>query len=252
MKPQIQSYHQEILSAIRQRASSPEPQAGNKYMGTQKPLYSITVPATRKIARAWVAQHRDLTPEDYTALLDALAQGETSNEVGFVGELLSLMPKLRQTLDPARLDRWLEGTEGWGEIDSICQGKFTAQETLTQWGVWKKLLTAFSKSPQISKRRASLVLLTRPLRESDDARLYTLALANVERLKGEKDVLITKAVSWVLREMVKHHRVALEAYLAENEATLPRIAVRETRVKLKTGRKTQAAGHRKQGTSRKA
>jgi 3-methyladenine DNA glycosylase AlkD len=88
------------------------------------------------------------------------------------------------------------------------------------------------------KRRASLVLLTRPLRESDDPRLARLAFAIIGRLKHEKDILVTKAVSWLLRALIKYHRREVEAYLEDNMDTLPKIAVRETRNKLQSGRKS--------------
>jgi hypothetical protein len=40
--------------------------------------------------------------------------------------------------------------------------------------------------------------------------------------------------------MIKYHRKALEAYLKKNAESLPKIAVRETLVKLKTGKKTKS------------
>jgi 3-methyladenine DNA glycosylase AlkD len=67
--------------------------------------------------------------------------------------------------------------------------------------------------------------------------LATIALQNVDQLKNEKEILITKAISWVLRSMVKHHRAAVVQFLKE-ESGLPAIAVRETRQVLETGRKT--------------
>lgn len=99
------------------------------------------------------------------------------------------------------------------------------------------LLTAFTQDANVHKRRASLVLLTKPLRESDDPRLAKLAFANAGKLKREKDILVTKAVSWILRSLIKHHRAQVEAYLEAHADTLPKIAVRETRVKLQTGKK---------------
>jgi 3-methyladenine DNA glycosylase AlkD len=66
-----------------------------------------------------------------------------------------------------------------------------------------------------------------------------MAIENIDRLKAEKEILITKAISWLLRSMVKHHRKLVEDYISEYNDTLPRIAVRETQVKLSTGRKTK-------------
>jgi 3-methyladenine DNA glycosylase AlkD len=76
------------------------------------------------------------------------------------------------------------------------------------------------------------------VRYSGEVRLSDLAFAVVERLKGERPILITKAVSWLLRSMAPRHGLAVAAYLEANAATLPAVAVRETRTKLATGTKS--------------
>ena len=83
-----------------------------------------------------------------------------------------------------------------------------------------------------------MVLLCSPLRKAADKRLATVALANIDRLKHEKEILITKAISWLLRSMVKHHRKEVVTYLKANQQSLPKIAVRETQKVLDTGKKT--------------
>jgi 3-methyladenine DNA glycosylase AlkD len=74
-------------------------------------------------------------------------------------------------------------------------------------------------------------------RDSDDARLVDLAFESIDKFKGDREILVTKVVSWLLRDLIKHHHREVEAYLRENEADLPSVAVRETRRKLLTGRK---------------
>jgi 3-methyladenine DNA glycosylase AlkD len=81
-------------------------------------------------------------------------------------------------------------------------------------------------------------MLCSPLRHSDDEQLALATLQNVERLKHEKEVLITKAISWVLRSMVGRHKKLVAQYIKENKESLPPIAIRETLTKLKTGKKT--------------
>ena len=190
--------------------------------------------------RAWIARHPDLTPADYRHLLDLLSHGKTHNEFAFIGPLLSHLPRLRKSLTPRALDGWLARAEGWAEVDCICQSNFTADELLANWGEWKRWLVAWSQRANDHKRRASLVLLIKPVRDSADARLAQLAFANIGRLKRDKHILITKAVSWLLRDLIKHHRAEVEAYLGDHADTLPKIAVRETRVKLATGKKASA------------
>jgi 3-methyladenine DNA glycosylase AlkD len=57
-------------------------------------------------------------------------------------------------------------------------------------------------------------------------------------LKGERDILITKAVSWLLRSMSARHGPAVAAYLDASAASLPAVVVRETWTKLRTGTKS--------------
>ena len=84
----------------------------------------------------------------------------------------------------------------------------------------------------------ALVLPAAPAHYSDDIRFRDLAFANIEVLKAEKAILITKAVSWLLRSMTSRHHAAVAAYVEANAASLPAIAVRETRTKLRTGTKS--------------
>ena len=234
-------YHREILREIKQHAAregAPYVDHGDSYIGTTKPCYYIRTTVVRQFAKDWIRRHPELTPADYLDLFDSLAQGESNNEFSFIGMLVEYLPKVRQTLEPCHLDRWLERAEGWEEVDSICQSTFAAHEMLANWRQWKSLLVSLSKSQNVHKRRASLVLLTRPLRESADPRLARLAFANISRLKSDKDILVTKAVSWLLRALIKYHRQEVERYLKDNSNSLPKIALRETRNKLKSGHKS--------------
>ena len=147
-------------------------------------------------------------------------------------------PKARKAVTPQDVDRWLGELTGWAEVDTLCQNLFTGEGMLADWPAWRGLFEGLSRDGNINKRRASLVLLTGPVRYGDDARFSDIAFAMIERLKGERDVLVTKAVSWLLRSLTTRHADAVARYLEANAATLPKIAVRETRTKLDTGTKS--------------
>ena len=49
--------------------------------------------------------------------------------------------------------------------------------------------------------------------------------------------MVTKAMSWALRELVVHDRAAVEAFLAAHDDVLAAHVKREVRSKLTTGRK---------------
>jgi len=83
-----------------------------------------------------------------------------------------------------------------------------------------------------------MVLLCKALRQSNDSLLSNMAFQLVDHLQSEKEVLITKAISWILRSLIKYHPKEVSDYMAKNIKTLPRLALREATHKLLTGVKT--------------
>lgn len=237
----INTYHSDLISEVKARArqqSQSEKEKLERYIGTDKILYVIGTDTERAIIKEWVGKHPNLTQVEYIELLGSLCQGESVNEVSIAGDLLATLPRLRKAIEPKWLDVWLNRLHGWAEVDSLCQSKFSASEVLANWEAWKDLLIGLASNDNVHKKRASLVLLTKPVRDSEDVRLADLAFMNIDRLKSNRDILVTKAISWLLRDLIKHHKQRVETYLKENELVLPKIVVRETRTKLLTGRKT--------------
>jgi 3-methyladenine DNA glycosylase AlkD len=232
--------HKEILDLIVAKSGRPTQHTFlDNYLGNSHPRYPINAPTLRSIAKDWMRTHRELTAKEFAGVLGSLVEGRSGTEKVMVGILLDNATSDQKQFDSKLFDRWLDHLEGWAEIDSVCTGKYCITEIPKDIPRWKKILTAFSKSKNINKRRASIVFLCSPLSQSNDPRLAEIAFANIDTLKAEKEIMITRAISWVLRSMVKHHRKTLESYLKKNEMALPSIAVRETKVKLKTGKKTK-------------
>lgn len=234
----MNKYHQEFLDEIKRKAGHGTKHSGNdNYLGSGHIYYSLSNPIRREIVKRWIKNHKDITLNEFTDLLDYLYNGESYEEKTTAGILLGYLPKLRKQLNPSLLDNWLDELVGWAEVDTTCQSNFTANEILINWDVWKPLITKLSKDKNINKRRASLVLLVGVVGQSNDKQLSDFAFSNINQLKSEKHILITKAISWLLRDLTKLHRLEVEDYLERNESSLPSIAVRETKQKLLTGRK---------------
>ncbi|HEX5169314.1 MAG TPA: DNA alkylation repair protein [Cyclobacteriaceae bacterium] len=234
------SHHKELLDIVRKKSEKPTQHTFlNSYLGNDHPRYPISMPVLRTIAKEWMKEHHDLSSKDFCALLTSLIQGESSTEKCFAGILMGYATMEQRRFDPKHFDLWLNYLEGWAEIDSLCTGRHLATDIPENWPSWKKVITQFSRSKMIGKRRASLVLLCSPLSQVKDERLTETALKNIDRLKSEKSVLITKAISWLLRSMIKHYPAQVKEYLDNNRESLPKIAVREALMKLKTGKKTK-------------
>lgn len=233
-------YHQEILRLIIKHSGRPTQHTFlDGYLGNKHPRHAINVPTLRKIAKQWIDSHADVKHKEFSTLLSSLLKGESFTEKIFAGILLNYSTPDQRKFDAKLFIQWLNHVEGWAEVDSLCTGSYSITQITGEFHAWKPLLIQLAKSSNINKRRASIVLLCSPLQNTSDKRIATLALQNIERLKTEREILITKAISWTLRSMAKHFREILTEYVRNNKETLPKIAVRETLMKLKTGVKNK-------------
>jgi 3-methyladenine DNA glycosylase AlkD len=241
----VHARHKVLLSRLekhgRNRAHS---QANDSYLSSGHHYYDISIPVLRTLAKAWLRENNDIADAEFLRVLDSLYRGRSYEEKVFASILLSYHRTGRGTVGPKQLGSWLDRLVGWAEVDSLCvclssagRRNFTAEEILANWSEWERFVRSLSRDKNINKRRAALVFLTAPVRYSDDERLVALAFEIIDTLKPERDIMITKAVSWLLRSMVQRHKRAVAAYIKENRSSLPAVAVRETNRKIATGRK---------------
>lgn len=208
-----------------------------KYLGTKRKFLCVKSPERDKILRQTVKEIKNLKTVEITRLLNDLILFDTFEYVNFAGKLLAVSAKAHESVNFKLLEKWLAPTSGWAECDSICQSLFSEKEVLENWADWQKTIRKFSRSKNIQLRRASLVLQVKPARLSADPKLRELTFATIEKLKHEKDVLITKAISWLLRSLAVQNKEEVRKYLENNKSTLPPIAYRETMRKIETGKK---------------
>lgn len=232
--------HAAILAAIKRAGrTGPEArQANDSYLGSGHLYYGTPVPDRRAIAKAWLAAHKAAGAAEVLAVAESLLDGESHDEKTVACFLVALHAPIRRAVRPEDVDRWLGRLNGWAEVDGLCQNLFKAEDMLADWPAWLALIERLSRAADLNRRRASLVLLTGPTHYSADTRFRDLAFAMIERAKGERDIMITKAVSWLLRSMTTRHGEVVARYVEDNAASLPAIAVRETWTKLRTGKKT--------------
>ena len=210
----------------------------DSYSGSARPFLNVSAPDRRRIITAWLARHRPSAETELLAMADSLFEGETHEERTLGALLLQASRRARRAATPERVDGWLGQLNGWAEIDTLSASVFGAEELAADWPAWKALIERLAEDANINKRRAALVLLVTPARTNGDVRVRDLAFAMVARLQAERHILITKAVSWLLRAMSARHPAEVAAYLDAHASDLPAVAVRETRAKLRTGRKS--------------
>ncbi|WP_334163885.1 DNA alkylation repair protein [Phenylobacterium sp.] len=231
--------HAGLLAGLEALAPPPGKRPPPNYLGQgSHPLLGVSVPAKRSLARAWAVAHKTTAPAEVLAVVESLFAGASYDEKTLAPLILAAHRPARLAVRPHDVRRWLGGLVGWAEVDHLCQNLFPPEQLLADWPAWSGMIADLAADPEISRRRAALVLLTGPAKRSPDLRLRDLAFANLQALQGERDALVAKAVSWLLRALVVHHAREVAAWLEAHAAALPAIAVRETCGKLATGRKS--------------
>lgn len=226
-----------IISGLEGKRDIKERAWVQKYLGSNKPTKCVKTGDVQKAVRVFLKKN-DLSETEFFKLIDNLYENaKTFEEMDFAAKLIGAKNDYRKSIDLKKLSRWLSFTHGWAECDCLCQSNFEKDEILERWNEWEKFLIKINKSKNIQQRRASLVLLCKTLRQTDEKKVYDLAIKLANNLKSEKEVLITKAISWILRSMYKNYKDELSKYLIKNKNSLPKIAYRETNKKLNTGRK---------------
>lgn len=226
-------YHKKIVSLLKKHQG--EQETSESYVLSGHFYYGVSVPTRRKICKEILKD--DISYPEFIKLLDQLYKGKSHEEKTLASYLLGYFPEYRYKISLSKLDKWLNELQGWAEVDALCQNIFTHEELLGNWDAWEKFLIKLSKSQNINKRRASLVFLVPCVNKSNDKRLHSLAFRLINDLKHEKEILITKSISWLLRYMVEINKGEVEKYLNSNSDSLPKIAIRETQKKIRTGKK---------------
>jgi len=139
-------------------------------------------------------------------------------------------------LRAADLERFGRGLDSWGAVDTFAC--YLAGPAWRERQVADSLIYRWARSPDRWWRRTALVC-TVPLNNKtrggagDTAR--TLAVCKL--LVADRDDMVSKALSWALRELAKRDAAATRAFLDEYEDSLPARVIREVRNKLATGLK---------------
>lgn len=208
-----------------------------KYLGTKRKFLNIKPASRDKILRKYKKQLDELPSKDLVAILTDLIKSDTFDFLNFAGKFISSSKKARENIGFFELELFLKDTTGWAECDSICQSLFEGNEAIKRFDEFEKIIFSFCSSSNIQLKRASLVLQVKPIREIKDEHLKKLSFSTIDLLKKEEHILLTKAVSWLLRSLTKHYKSDVAVYIEKNRYNIPLIAYRETKRKIISGKK---------------
>ena len=168
--------------------------------------------------------------------MEALWAGESREERAIACYLLEYFKRRISILTQVHFDRWRRGLDNWELTDGL--GWVLGLWQQAEPDVRLDYLWDLIADEDVWSRRLALVATVRINRGEAGFTIPDLTLQLVDRVKEERHPMITKAVSWALRDMIKPHRDQVTAYLEQNRNILAKHAVREVHNKLRTGLKS--------------
>ncbi len=235
----VGAWHADLLCRIRDLADPQYREGSLMVARTSQRVHGVCTPELRRLARDWKRRQRDADAQEVLTLADSLWNGESRDERALGLEILSLHPQVVRDLAPDWFDRWRI------EIDNWAVGDILATRILGPWaaadpGSRLAYLESLIGDRHLYSRRLGLVASVPLNRKGPSHGRWTLR--QVDRLIDERDPMITKAVSWALRQMIEHQADAVTEYVESRSGRLAALARREVRNKLTTGRKSGRSG----------
>jgi hypothetical protein len=199
----------------------------------------IGVPGARAVRKRLSRQIRSADAADAIAIGLALASTPAMKpaRARWVGwELINKHPGALDTLDLPTVEALGAGNSTWDEVDGF--GIYILGAAWLRGRIKDADVRRWAKDADLWRRRAALVATvvrnTKTHGGTGDAK-RTLAIASL--LIDDREDMVVKAMSWALRCLVNWDRAAVERFLTEHDARLAARVRRETRTKLRTGKK---------------
>jgi len=234
---EVSAERQRLLAQIREQAEAEYRSGTSGVLRTGLKVYGVRVPQLREIARGWYRAHKKIAPEDLMPLVEALWDGDSQEERALAMELLRCYHRWIPDLSWDHFDRWRRQVDNWGLTDPLGT-KILAPWLLADPGRRLDRLWELIADEDVWSRRLALVATAPINRGHTGFTVPDLTLQLVDRVAQERHPMITKAVSWVLRELTKTHPDRVAAYVDENRDVLAAHVVREVDNKLRTGLKS--------------
>ncbi len=169
--------------------------------------------------------YKEMPPDNITFLnqCDELIKS-SERRIFSVGTLL--IQKRKSLIDMAYFDiyeKWTkEYVHGWDQCDQFCS-RVTTPMLIKYPELYDKLLE-WSDESDFNVKRISLVSITGST--TTVVLEFDKVIRIVDKLKNDEDILIQKAVGWILKCCYKEYPKQLEAYLLANHTTLSRVIFR--------------------------
>ncbi len=188
----------------------------------------------REVRREFTHRLKDAAPHVVLELANLLIDVPQTAYRFIAYELIHHHPAAISHLNAWQLEQLGRGIASWGAVD--CFAVYLSGPVWRDRRIPNSLIHGWARSADRWWRRAALVSTVPLNSKSQGGAGDTYRTLQVCRLlERDRDPMVTKAMSWALRELAKRDPRAVRDYLAARKDVLPAIVLREVTNKLKTG-----------------
>ena len=230
MSTWVEDQHKALLKAARAEADAAYREGAPNILKTPRKVLGTRVPKLRSIARAWARGNEDAPSIDRRKLMLSLWTAPSREEQLLALAVLGTIGASTEWRDFALLRA---GLDSWEPTDVMAKhvADFIERDPENRLHHAADL----SVGEHLWTIRLGVVTLSQ-LNHRGLAKEMTPDV--IDGVRHHRDPMITKAVSWALREYAANWPGPARSYLKLRSDELPAIAVRETRNKLDTGKKS--------------
>lgn len=206
------------------------------YLKSDLRFIGARMPDLRRVARAWLKDHRDLTHADLVAVAKA-SWAPGVFELRFLATvLLDARSDLLGPQDLPWLESLLRDCHGWALLDNLAP--YAVAEVLARDpALRRRTLTRWSRDADFWMRRTALLTMHRQLARGDgdwplwvklaDGQLEDQARWRKAKPTPEERFFIRKALGWTLRDVCRSDPAAVEAFVRANRPRMSGLTLRE-------------------------
>jgi 3-methyladenine DNA glycosylase AlkD len=184
--------------------------------------YGVKTPLVRGIARKYFPEIRVLEKRRIFSIVEELLKSGYNEDITVAFDWVYRGRKNFERKDFVIFENWLNKyVANWGTCDDF--GTHIMGYFLFRYPEFLKKTEKWAGSKNRWLRRAAAVSLIYSLRRG---RALDRALTVADRLLADKDDLVRKGYSWMLKEASKIYQPEVFEFVTENKKVMPRVALR--------------------------
>ncbi len=207
-----------------------------KSIPTKHKLYGVRIPKLRQIAKDWYKQNKDLNLKSFIELFSVLWKDKSREERTIAIELLNFYKEHIPNISKQSINDWIKSLDNWEETDGFAL-YLVGRWMLSDMDKLQGYLWELIEDENVWLRRVAVVATIEFNDWKNDKANPELTFKLIDVVKEDKHPMITKAVSWAIRTLIKEHKDEVATYMEKNSSVLAKHVVREVNNKLTSGLK---------------